>query len=263
MKTLLVVDSSSLIFRAYYATHYSDNHPAAAIHLYINWLSKLIYHYSPDYLVSALDVHNKQSNNFKLNSDYKANRTSIPQELRDIFSTFHEESQKIGFNLAGVEGNEADDVVASIVHNYSDDVDRTIVVSNDKDLLQLVDDEKNIFAISLVNGGGHKIWHNEDVNKKFKITKPTQVAVHKALAGDPSDNYKGVPGIGSNTASDLARRYGTIDNIYKAIESGTYTRRGMKSLMLNKDLAYSNFKLAKLNDKLPIKELSEYKKEDN
>ena len=263
MKRMLLIDSSALLFRAYYAVVGAGVNSEEALHIYSSWLKNFLDKYNPKYAISAIDLHNKKSENFNLNPDYKSNRTSLPSDLIELFPKFSIEAKKLGYSIKGVEGNEADDVIGSIVHKYSDNVDETIVVSTDKDLLQLVDDDKNIYVISLKQGAKQKIWHEVDVDEKFKIKEPIQVAFHKALAGDPSDNYKGVPGIGSGLASELDRRYGTLDNLYKAIDSGLYTRKGLKLLMRNRDVAYKTYKLAKLNDELPIGELSAFERQNN
>lgn len=256
MSKMLIVDACSMIFRSWYATHYADNHADAAIHLYMNWYRGFIRDYQPDYTINALDVNNKKSDNFNLNDDYKADRGPIDEELHDkVFPTDNDIAVELGFNHVGVDGNEADDVIGSAVEKFKNTVDEIIVVSNDRDILQVVDDANGVTVVSLLNSGGRKEWHNKDVTDKFKIRKPSEVATYKALAGDSSDNYKGVPGIGGKSASELAFRYGTIDAIYDAIDKGVFTRPQLGKLMKNRQIAFDTYKLAKLNDSLPIPEL--------
>lgn len=256
MSRMLIVDACSLIFRSWYATHYANNQYDAAIHLYMNWYRGFIRDYHPDYTINALDVNNKQSENFNLNDDYKADRGPIDSELRDkVFPTDNQIAVELGYNHVGVDGNEADDVIGSAVKKYKNVVDEIIVISNDRDILQVVDDDNKVCVISLLNKGGRKIWHNKDVTDKFKIHHPSEVATYKALAGDSSDNYKGVPGIGGKFASELVLRYGTVDKIYEAIDKGVFTRPQLGTLMENRQVAFDTYKLAKLNDTLPIPEL--------
>lgn len=256
MTKMLIVDACSMMFRSWYATHYAKNHSDAACHLFMTWYRGFLRDYQPDYTINALDVNNKQSANFSLNADYKSDRGPINKDLHDIvFPTDNEIAVELGYNQVGVDGNEADDVIGSAVKKFKNTVDEIIVISNDRDILQVVDDDNNVTVVSLLNSGGRKAWHNQDVAKKFKIRKPSEVATYKALAGDSSDNYKGVPGIGAKSAGELAFRYGTIDNIYKAIDAGTFTRPQLGKLLKNRQVAFDTYKLAKLNDSLPIPEL--------
>ena len=246
----MLIDSSSLIFRAFYAIHDDDdeNHMKVSLGVYKGWLRKFINKYNVTYVASAMDMNNHKSNNFSLDDNYKAGRT-YPELLKTNFTKFHDAGKELGIYTFGIDGNEADDVIASTVHKVLGKL-RIIVVSCDKDLLQLVDDDNNVMAVSLLNGGRMKEWHNAEVKEKFDVVHPSQVADWKALAGDSSDNYFGVNMIGPKSASNLLRKYKSVEGIYKALDSGLIAGKTATYLNDGRDDAKMCYSLAKLDSNL-------------
>lgn len=255
-REFLIIDHSSLVFRSWFAVYKvpEDKRVNAAGKLFYNWLKTFQNERKPKYAASIMDVNNRQSENFQQNVDYKTGRHT-DQLLKDNFQVFEEISKSLGYQTFGIDGNEADDTIATIVkklHSTKNQPHTAVIVSGDKDILQLVNDEKEISVISLINGGGQKQWFEEQVKDYFKLDNPSLIAEYKALVGDGSDGYTGVSGVGGGKGSTLVNKYQTLDNIYSAVASGDIKGKLAEHLIEDKDYAYTCYQLAKLNQKLKM-----------
>lgn len=252
MHHTLIIDSSSLIFRSYFATvkWARDIHPA--VNLYKKWLMKLKGMMNPeDDLFCAIDLNNKESDNFKEFDHYKSGRHT-PDELKKNFDLFHKASKSCGFKIAYCNGEEADDVIASLISKIKDS--SFIVVSSDKDLLQLVSEENKVVALKPItkNGTKFKAVKEDDVCNDFGIQSPDRIVDLKAFIGDGSDGYPGVKGVGMKRAQDLLDQFNDFDGIYQALEEGKIKGAVSRYLNEQKDIAKTCYQLAKLNDNLDI-----------
>lgn len=258
----IIIDSSSLIFRSFYAVAYRSEDIEPALKLYKNWLLRISCMFDFDLdkindaevkLYCAIDKNNKESNNFKLIDNYKDGR-EVPDLLKDNFDKFHDLEKELKFNVVGIDGEEADDVAASIAEElYLKDKNYlgTFIVSADRDLFQLANKRKRISIIrpeSLNHKTNFNIYNEKKVCEYFGINNSSQVVDYKALAGDGSDGYAGVKGIGKKRALSLINKYDNLDEIYNHIDE--IKGKQQEYLVNGKDDAYICYKLAKLNKKL-------------
>ena len=211
---LYLVDGSGYIFRAYHAlpplTRKSDNMPVGAVAGFCNMLLKLLNDMgdaqSPTHLAVIFDASGKTFRN-EIYADYKANRPPAPEDLVPQFPLVR--SGVRAFNIPAIEeeGFEADDLIASYARAAADKGARVTIVSSDKDLMQLVDDQ-----IDMVDTMKDAWIGASQVAEKFGVA-PERVIDVQALAGDSSDNVPGVPGIGIKTAAQLIGEFGSLDEL--------------------------------------------------
>ena len=260
IKELVLVDGSGYIFRAYYALPSmtrSDGTPVNAVFGFTNMLLKLLEEVQREKggnvgVAVIFDAARKTFRN-EIYSDYKANRSEAPEDLIPQFDLI--KKIPIVFNLPSIEsvGFEADDLIASYVKQSLEKKIKVTVISSDKDLMQLLKYDINIF-----DPIKRKDIREEDVLKKFGVL-PKKVIDVQALAGDQSDNIPGVPGIGVKTAALLINEYGNLQNLLDNCSNIKQLKRREK-LEANKDLALISKRLVTLKEDvslpIPIKDLA-------
>ena len=206
---LFLIDGSGYIFRAFYGLPSMSNNdgvPVNAVFGYTKMLLKLIDDFKPIYVAVIFDVARKTFRN-DLYDLYKANRSDPPDELIPQFSIIRDATNAIGLPVVEMEGYEADDLIATYSDIASKMNKNVIIVSSDKDLMQLVDQNTTLFDPM------KQSWINDDiVFEKFGVY-PNKVIDVQSLAGDTSDNIPGVPGIGIKTAAELINEYGDLDQL--------------------------------------------------
>src|SRR3990167_6069359 len=212
MKKLVLIDGNAIVHRAYHALppfHTHKGLPTNAIYGFFAMVLKAVNDLRPEYLVVTFD---RAAPTFRqqLFVGYQAQRPKMKDELSSQFTLLHEILEKARFKLFEVDGYEADDMIGTIARQSKDEV---IILSGDRDLLQLVNG--HVRMIAPVTGVTKMILFDKDkVLEKYGL-EPHQLPDYKALVGDPSDNYPGVSGIGPKTASNLIRQFHTIENLYK------------------------------------------------
>ena len=255
-----LIDGSGFIFRAFYAIKSSmllpNGTPINAVYGYCSMLLKLLEERLNNDISQENEViivvFDSARYNFRntIYKDYKANRKDVPQALIPQFSIIRDITSAL--NLPSIEMNmyEADDLIATYVKECTKCGDVCRIISSDKDLMQLIDDDKNIFMYDTMK---NKILHEEDVMNKFSV-KPKQVPDIQALIGDTSDNIPGVNGIGPKTAKELINRFGSLENLYSNLVK-LKNRKLYSILINNKNNAFISKQLATLkNDiELPLK----------
>ncbi|AHX11573.1 DNA polymerase I [Neorickettsia helminthoeca str. Oregon] len=243
-ETLMIIDAYNFLFSAYFAlpnlTH--NELPVGAVYGFINILLKHL-RSKPDYLVVALDT-GKSTFREVLYDAYKANRPPVPGNLTPQFSLLRECIDALNLNSLEVHGFEADDVIASLVKKFQGSDLKIVILSTDKDLMQLVNE--NVYIVNPIK---NKIIGTNEVKEKFGIF-PIQIADFLALIGDASDNIPGVPGIGIKTAAKLLNTFGSIDNF--KIEEISPSRIRENLLRYSDQLTLSK-KLVSLADNIEIK----------
>jgi DNA polymerase-1 len=243
---IYLVDGSGYIFRAFHALPpltRPDGTPIGAVLGFTNMLIKLLREKSPDYLVVVFDSSRENYRN-KIYPAYKANRLETPPELIPQFSLIRQACDAFNVPYVEKEGYEADDLIATYCRTQEGDV---TIVSSDKDLMQLVGG-----PVRMLDPIKNRIIGIEEVKEKFGVP-PEQVVDVQALAGDPTDNVPGVPGIGIKTAAELIQTYGTLENLLsKAFEIKQPKRR--EALIENADKARISKELTKLKDDVPVTE---------
>lgn len=209
-KRLYLIDASGYIFRAYYAIRPLSNSkglPTNALFGFTNMMVKLLKDHKPDLIGVVFDVARKTFRNEKY-PEYKANRSEPPPDLVPQFPYFRKIIQALNLPVLELPNYEADDVIGTIAKNFEKKTGwEVVVVTGDKDMMQLVDDHILIF-----DSMKEKWIREPEVREKFGVG-PEQVVDILALAGDSSDNIPGVPGIGDKTAAKLIQEYGSLENL--------------------------------------------------
>ncbi len=221
MKTLYVIDAYAQFFRAYHAirtpmTSPVTKEPTNATYGFVGMLLKLLANHHPDYLVVATDVSGDRGTfRSELYPEYKANRSEPPDDLKPQAERCVSILETLGVPVLGLEGYEADDVIATIARHIGEETPgvRVRIVSKDKDLQQLLtptDDTMGGVEMFDVHTDEHidvaKLLENKGVT-------PEQVVDMLALMGDTVDNVPGVPGVGPKTAAQLIAEFGTLDAV--------------------------------------------------
>lgn len=213
---LLLIDAYSIICRGFYALPLLTNDKGLhtnAVLGFLNILYKNIDEEKPKYIAVAFD-ENKNTFRHKMYKDYKAQRGTMPDELKEQVPYVKKILTASNINMFSKEGFEADDILGTLANKFSNNEVETVILSGDKDMLQLATDNTKIRLVKTVKTDSNTYeYYAKDVENEYKLT-PTQFIDMKALMGDPSDNIKGLKGIGPKTATDLLVQYGNIDNIY-------------------------------------------------
>ena len=252
---LILIDGSGYIFRAFYGLPSMTNEngvPVNAVFGFTKMLLKLIDDFKPIYVAVIFDVARKTFRN-DLYDLYKANRSDPPEELIPQFSIIREATNAIGLPVVEMEGFEADDLIATYSNIAKKTNKKVIIISSDKDLMQLVDDNTILFDPM------KQYWINdEQVFEKFGVY-PNRVIDVQSLAGDSSDNIPGVPGIGIKTAAELINQYGDLEQLLtKASEIKQNKRR--ENLIEYADQARLSRSLVTLKKDVPVKsKIDEFK----
>ncbi len=249
----LLVDGSAIVHRAYHALpHFTSSTGAGtgAVHGFFSMIFKVMQELTPTRVAIAFD-RPKPTFRQQMYVGYQAQRPKMESELSDQFKMILEILAKAHIATYAVDGFEADDIIGTI----SDDANRkgifTYIVTGDRDMLQLVD--QDTYVLMPVKGISEvSIFNAEKVREKYGINPP-QIVELKALMGDASDNYPGVPGVGPKTASTLINDYKTIDNIYKNIdEIAAKNAKLAQKLIDGHDSCRISHKLAKIVRDVPF-----------
>lgn len=268
MEKIVLVDGNNLLFRSYFATAYQGNFmknskgfPTNALYGFINMINKIINDEEPSYMLVAFDKgktfrHEKYK-------EYKAGRQKMPDELKLQFPKAKEILSSLGIKWFEIENYEADDIIGTLSKMIDlNDLYEGLIVSSDKDLLQLISDKVTVKLLK------SKDYIMMDKNKFFEVygLTPDKMVDIKALQGDPSDNIPGVKGIGEKTALKLLQEYETLENIYDNL---AYIKTSVATKLINerkeafdsKDLA-TIYKQVPLNFNLDDTKINEVDKEN-
>lgn len=260
---LYLVDGSGFIFRAYYAMAYSRQKtmtnpagvPVNAVFGFTNMLLKLLNDYHAPYMAVIFDAARKNFRN-DIYPEYKANRDAPPEDLVPQLQLVRDATQAFDIPAIALEGYEADDLIATYTRLATAQGKKVVIVSSDKDLMQLMND--NVRVLDPMKG---KFMGLADVQEKFGVA-PDKVVDVQALAGDSIDNVPGVPGIGLKTAAQLINEYGSLEELLdRAGEIKQEKRR--QSLIEYRAQAEISKKLVVLDAFAPIPlQLEEFKTHD-
>ena len=215
MKTLLLVDGSSYLYRAFHAMpdlRNSQNEPTGAIQGVLNMLRRLHKDYPSDYSACVFDAKGKTFRD-DIYAEYKANRASMPDDLRPQIEPLHEAIKALGWPLIMIEGVEADDVIGALAKQAEREGVKVIISTGDKDISQLVNE--NITVVNTMRDAFRRVDDVLDiagVTAKFGIP-PSLMIDYLVLVGDTSDNVPGVEKVGPKTAVKWLTEYGSLDNI--------------------------------------------------
>lgn len=246
-KTLYVVDLTNYVFRAYHALppmSTSRGEPTHAVYGVTQMLLSLVQTQRPALLAVALDPP-EVSFRKEIFAAYKENRRERPEDLRPQIERLEEVVDAYAIPRLAEPGYEADDVIATLVRKAKAEGLRVVVVSADKDLLQLVDDD-----VIMYDTMRDRIYGREETEAKLGVP-PEKVRDYLALTGDSSDNIPGVPKVGPKTAAQLLAEYGDLDGIYEHVEA--IKRKAVKAALIDhRDDAYLSRRLVSLVDDVPV-----------
>ncbi|MGB5349378.1 MAG: DNA polymerase I [Polyangiales bacterium] len=246
-QTIYVIDISSYVFRAYHALpplSNSKGEPTHAVAGVASMLLKLLREREPHGVIVAMDSKGKSFRK-ELYAEYKANRPPAPPDLEQQMVRVREIAEAWGMSPLEAPGFEADDIIATLVKQARGKGRRVVIVSADKDLLQLVGPD-----VVMYDTMRDKVFGAEETREKLGV-EPGQVRDLLALMGDSSDNVPGVPSVGQKTAAKLLAEYGSLDGIYENLEG--ITRKALKAkLGEHRDKALSSRELVTLRDDVPI-----------
>ena len=238
---IYLIDGSAYIYRAYHAIAPLTNSKGVATNAvlgFIKMVQKLINENGPKYLAVTFDSKGPVFRH-DLYKEYKANRPPMPDDLREQLPFIKKFVTASNILMLEETGVEADDILASIAKKYSEKGYKVVIVSGDKDLLQLVDENVTMF-----DPMKNKMMDRVEVEKKYGV-RPDQLLDFFALVGDSSDNVPGVPGVGPKTAEKLIASYGSLDGLYEEVE--TLKKSKMKEKIIdNRAQAYLSRQLIDL-----------------
>ena len=208
-RTLFLIDGSSYIYRAYHAIRSLSTRsgfPTNAIFGFANMVLKVLRDHEPTYAAMVFDAPGPTFRH-ELYSEYKANRPPMPEDL--VLQMPRIDDLVAAFNVPSIRitGVEADDIIATLASNYSGEVDKVVIVSSDKDLMQLVTDK-----VLMLDTMKDRWMDEEAVTEKFGV-RPEQVVQVQALMGDSSDNIPGLPGVGPKKAGKLIEEFGSVEEL--------------------------------------------------
>ena len=236
-QTLVLVDGSSYLFRAYHALPLLTNSKGEytnAILGVTNMLKKLVDTYPDAYLGVIFDAPGKTFRN-DMYPEYKANRSAMPEELREQIKPLHELIKAMGLPIVMESGVEADDVIGTLAQQAEAAGLKVIISTGDKDIAQLVTDK-----ISLINTMNNQWLDRDGVKEKFGVP-PERIIDYLALMGDTSDNIPGVPKVGPKTAAKWLNEFGSLDEIIARADEikgkvGESLRDHLDAIPLSKEL---------------------------
>lgn len=246
-KKLYLVDGSGFIFRAYHSLPpltNSSGTPTGAVYGFVNMMLKLVEGAKADHLAVVFDAGRKTFRN-RIYPEYKANRPEAPEDLIPQFPLVREATVAMGLPCIELADFEADDIIATYAKQAREKKMEVVIVSSDKDLMQLIGD-----GVSMYDGMKQKVIGPEQVIEKFGVP-PEKVHDVLALIGDSSDNVPGVPGVGPKTAAELINQYGDFAGVFAHTHDIKQPKR-REALEQNKKLAELSYELIALKKDVPL-----------
>lgn len=261
-KRLVVIDSNSVIHRAYHALPpltTKDGDLVNAVYGFLLVFLKTIKDFHPDFIAACFDTRGKTFRHQKFEK-YKAKRPPAPENLYSQIPKVKEVLRVFKVPVFEKEGFEADDLIGTIVSQAPKKQVlpkiETIILSGDLDNLQLVDAKTQVYFLK--KGVKDVVLYDEkSVEERYQGLKPKQLTDYRALRGDPSDNIPGVTGIGEKTARELLLKFENLDNLYQEIEQGSKRIKDIKPrikdlLIKYKEQASISKQLAQIEKSVPI-----------
>lgn len=255
-KKLVLVDGHALAYRAFFALPIdafstSRGELTNAVYGFTLMLLRALEQEKPDYIAVTFDA-GKETFRHQEFKEYKAQRARMPEEMRDQMARIAEVIEALGIPIFEVERYEADDLIGTLSKQAQEVGVETLILTGDYDAFQLVSPR-----VKVLTTGGHRqsfsearLFDEKAIEEKYNL-RPSLLVDYKALVGDASDNIPGVPGIGPKYATDLVKRYGTIEEIYEHLEE-IEPARVRKALAEHKEQAFLSKRLATIVTDVPI-----------
>lgn len=254
MNKLLILDSNSIINRAYYGVRpltSPDGTPTNGIYGFLNILMKLINEIQPNYIFAAFDLK-APTFRHKMYKEYKANRKGMPEDLAVQMPIMKNILSLMNIPILQLEGFEADDIIGTVSRICGEKNTECYIATGDRDDLQLAGNGTTVVLTSTKHGQSvTELFDDAAVKNKYGVT-PSEFVDLKALMGDTSDNIPGVSGIGEKTAAKIISQFSTLEEIYEHIGDLNLTARLKNRLIEEKDTAFLSKQLAKIDVCVPI-----------
>ncbi len=246
MKNFVIIDGNALIHRAFHALpplKTKKGKLVNAVYGFASILFKVIQDLNPYYLVVSFDLPGPTFRNLEY-KDYKAKRIKPPQELYDQIPLIKKMVSVFNIPIYEKKGFEADDLIGTIVKKIQNKKLKinSFIVTGDLDVLQLVNNNVSVYTFKK----GIKdsfIYNKSEIFKRYRL-RPDQIIDFKGLKGDPSDNIPGVPGVGEKTAIELLKQFGSLEKLYKNLESSNLNVKLKARLLEYKEQAFFSQYLA-------------------
>ncbi|HRT01778.1 MAG TPA: DNA polymerase I [Fervidobacterium sp.] len=260
MARVFLFDGTGLLYRAYFAVDQSlsttTGIPTGALFGLTRMLIKFVkenIEIDEDYCAFVIDVKGGSTYRKELFEQYKAHRPETPEPLLKQIEYVSELVESFGIKLLKQTGYEADDIIATLVKRFKEQKElygfsEINIVTSDKDLLQLVDEDVSVWRVER-GVTDIKKYTAKEVFEKYEVT-PEQIRDYLSLVGDTSDNVPGVPGIGEKTAAKILKEFGTVDNALKNIDK--LPPKVKDALLNNAEQLELSKKLIELDTKVPI-----------
>ena len=258
-KKAVLLDVSAIMYRAYFANmnFRTKTEPTGAVYGFVNTLMSIIKEFSPDYIGAAFDVKRASLKRSEIYKDYKAQRESAPEDLIAQMARIEELLDCYNIERFKIEGYEADDVLGTLAKNLSAQGVEVYVVTGDKDLAQILDENINIALLGKGEGGDKfKIIRTDEDVIEYLGVPSKKIPDLFGLIGDSSDGIPGVRKIGSKKAIPMLEKYETLEGIYENIDKLTEIAGIGKSLVNNlvedKEIAFMSRELAIICQDVPL-----------
>ena len=254
-KKLFLLDGSAIFYRSYYAfirnpLINSKGENTSAAFGFLSTVFKLIEDEKPEYLIVVFDTK-EPTFRHEIYEDYKATREKMPDEMAITFPRLIQALNSLNLCILEKPGYEADDIIATIAKQYASNELKVFIISGDKDLAQLVNDNISIYAMSKGANQEPDIFDRSKIKEKYGVY-PEQIADWLAMMGDTSDNVPGIPSVGEKTAIKLIDQFNSLENMYKNLAE--VSKEGLRQKIRdNHEQALLSKKLVTLEDKVPLK----------
>ena len=251
---LLILDGNSVINRAYFGVKPLTNREGLfthAIYGFLNILEKMEKEEQPEAVCVAFDLHGPTFRHLRYDG-YKATRHGMPEELAMQMPVMKDVLRAMNIPIYECQGWEADDVIGTVGRICSNNEWECVVVTGDRDSLQLIDENVHIkLVVSRMGQTSATLYDRAKFEEEYGF-EPKKLIDLKALMGDSSDNIPGVKGIGEKTAKDLLHRFGSLDGVYEHIDDPSIKPKQREKLLADKENAYLSYELATIRPEAPI-----------
>ena len=258
-KRAVLLDVSAIMYRAYFANmnFRTKTEPTGAVYGFVNTLMSIIKEFNPDFIGAAFDVKRGSLKRSEIYKDYKAQRESAPEDLIVQIPRIEEVLDCYNISRFKIEGYEADDVLGTLAKKLSEEDVEVYVITGDKDLAQILDENINIALLGKGEGGDKfKIIRTDEDVIQYLGVPAKKIPDLFGLIGDSSDGIPGVRKIGPKKAIPMLEKYETLEGIYENIDSLTEIPGIGKSLVSNlkedKDIAFMSRELAIICQEVPL-----------
>ena len=258
MKKIVLLDVSAIMYRAFYGNmnFRTKNEPTGAVYGFTNTLLSIINEFSPDYIGAAQDVRRAELKRSEMYSDYKNNREAMPEDLLVQMGRIEEVLDCFGIERFKIAGYEADDVMGTLSRKFAKDGFEVVIITGDKDLTQLLNENIKIALLGKGDGGGFKILSTREDVKEHLGVYPEMIPDLFGLIGDSSDGIPGVRKVGPKKAIPMLEKYGNLEGIYENVDSLKEISGIGPSLINNikedKETAFLSRKLATIETEIPL-----------